>query len=309
MSVLPKYLLTVAIVFGTSALRQAEPAVARPASGDLKFRVLPGPRGTRGLAFSRDGKELLCWTFVDAANSSRIAVRNVRVGKVLSSWPYGGSASPAAAMDNTTVWTGTNGLATGKVEAWSRRSRKRRVLIQGYWTRAANGNQFAHGLKPVGSIAVSPDGSQLIVGANADGEMSAWGRAVLVDARTGRITKRLWGANLGVGAVAFSPDGRAVAYGDGNYIRVSSARTGVLLRKLRSGSKAQAIAFRGRDELVSLNEDGALRFWNTRNGQLKRILIEKTFPRRGYGEFVLSPNGHALALSSDSAPIRLYAVP
>jgi len=324
-----KYLLLAAVGFGVVMSQPPEPALARGASGGLKFRVLlPTLKKSRTLdiyerplTFSRDGRTLACSVSthnrVSRKDNGSSMLRDVRSGRVLRSVPWHSSfAAGTAAMSGANIWIGCAGQFTGVVEKSSTSHPKWRVLAKGYGIYDKQGySRGFRGLDPVGALVASPDGSKLLVGIFGEGEMSSWGKVLLMDARTGRVTRNLPGSpGPAVNAVAFSPDGRTVAWGDlDGGVRLCSTRAGARTRRLRSGNPngppVTAVAFRGRDELVSVDEKGSIRFWNARTGRLKRTLKESELSKWNVTRLVLSPNGHALAVSYEGGFMRLYAIP
>ncbi len=320
-----KYLLMVALAFGAACGQAPVPAkerAARPAGRALKFRVLPTPveSRSRALAFSRDGRTLLYTTEtfskVSQKTRSSMVLRDVRSGRVLKSWPVSEFKVPeAAAMISGTLWMGYGRGFGGELQEWSARTgRLRRVL-----TRGSQLDDSPLSLGAVAALAASPDGNTLIAGVQGDSESSpfGWGKALLIDGRTGRAIRRLRGPEYSVDAVAFSSSGRTVAYCDGRGdIRLCRARSSVFLHRLSCrSSPPRALAFRGRDELVSVSGDGSIRLWNARTGRLKRTLSTR-LPAAEDTNIILSPNGHAIFTGSQynpstgkNIPARIYALP
>jgi WD40 repeat protein/tRNA A-37 threonylcarbamoyl transferase component Bud32 len=151
-------------------------------------------------------------------------------------------------------------------------------------------------------VAWSPDGSLL---ASVDGEavLRLW------DAREGRLFKSFGepdGVRFTFSAVAFSPDGRWVAYGSGveGEIFVRDVQTGDLAWALLGSQAARDLAFSpdGR-RLLSADEDGSLRLWDLALGQ-------EVFRLRGHAGAVragaFSPDGARIASAGSDRILRIW---
>src|SRR5262249_48913996 len=97
------------------------------------------------------------------------------------------------------------------------------------------------------------------------------GRAVLLDADTGREKRLSGGDSLPAEAVAFSPDGRtlAAAGGHNNTLRLWDLASGreVLPVGGHQGPVASAFFLDGGRQAVTTGVDGTVRLWETATGR------------------------------------------
>jgi WD40 repeat protein len=111
----------------------------------------------------------------------------------------------------------------------------------------------------VNAFAWSPDGSSLAAACD-DHTVQLW------DARTRRLIRTLAGHKRGVTAVAFSPDGRTLASGDGRTIKLWQASTGremlTVSREIKLGDPLRWLAFtRDGARLLAADEGGRIQFF------------------------------------------------
>jgi WD40 repeat protein len=150
------------------------------------------------------------------------------------------------------------------------------------------------------AFALSPDGRTL---ATAGG-----GEVILWDAATGREVRRLERHGGAVHALAFTPDGKALASGaDDNVIRLWDVARGTVLRRF-AGHRGATGADRQHERgvhalrftkdgaiLVSRGADDTVRLWEVASGkELRRIDVGRGFWRA----MDLSPDGKTLAAMS-----------
>lgn len=138
--------------------------------------------------------------------------------------------------------------------------------------------RLEHG-SPVSAVAFSPDDALVVTGG-----IYPQAGAALWDARTGKLLRRLTGLlDHQTLALAFSPDGKALAVG-GRRIGSSSAgevklwevATGKLLwRSSPLGSGVRAIAFSADGKLLATGPENArdrVRLWEAATGKPRRVL-------------------------------------
>jgi len=154
------------------------------------------------------------------------------------------------------------------------------------------------------AVAFSPDGKAVAAG-GGDG-LSEAGEMVLWDAGTGKLLRRLLGADEHeVFSVAFSPDGKLLAGGTtAGSIRLFDVRTGEVRREFRGGDQLRGLAISpdGRTLAAAIRKE--VKLWDVGTGELKRTL-------RGHGNWVgsiaFSADGKALA-SGGSDGVRLWTL-
>jgi WD40 repeat protein len=136
------------------------------------------------------------------------------------------------------------------------------------------------------SVALTPDGGQVIVGCGGRAMIKVW------DLATGRMRCRMLGHEQPVACVAVTPDGQRVVSGSWDEtVRIWDLRPGRrhrLLQTLRGHvDGVNAVAVTGREHVMSVGDDGTLRTWEPGSGSSRTLFA---------GEARLT----ALAVSRDS---------
>ncbi len=116
------------------------------------------------------------------------------------------------------------------------------------------------------ALDLSPDGRLLASAVDALAGLVVW------DAATGRVVARPLNLDPGP-ALAFRPDGRAVAVGTGATIEVRAIPSGRLLQRLPDqGAEVTAVAYSvSGTRLVTASTDGTLRVWDAERGRLLAV--------------------------------------
>jgi WD40 repeat protein len=248
----------------------------------------------RALAFSPDGRRL-----VSTSGDGRIKVWDVAAGLELRSLDVESDQSNAAVVHDdgrlTVVASGSRmyvwDLASGRRErvvGWHDNtvtslalvgdrlascSLDTRVRVVDLATGDIGWAFDAHAGE-LHSVALTPDGGQVIVGGVGLPVIKVW------DLATGRLRCRMLGHEQPVECVAVTPDGERVVSGswDGTVriwdLRPNSKRR--LLRTLRGhrgGVNAVAVSSRGR--LMSLADDGTLRVWQLESGSSRTLFASE----------------------------------
>jgi WD40 repeat protein/uncharacterized caspase-like protein len=149
----------------------------------------------------------------------------------------------------------------------------------------------------INAAAFSPDG-RLVVSGGDDPIAIVW------EAATGRIIRRLVGHSSPVSAVAFSPDGRFILTGCGesvtsdetkakpdNSARLWDAATGKEVRRFVGHTgRINVVEFSPDGRFVlTASEDGKAGLWNVATGKIIRIFVERDAPTAKVAAF--SPDG------------------
>lgn len=149
----------------------------------------------------------------------------------------------------------------------------------------------------VASVAISPDGKQIVTGTYDEIQISpseSSGSSRVVKHKLGRVR-----------CLAFSPDGARLFAGGFRKIVVLDAKSWSVDQELsehRAYVTAISVSPDGKS-LASASEDATLRVWNLSNGKSRVLHAEKEDPITGVA---FSPNGKQLAVASgdDTRPTR-----
>lgn len=243
-----------------------------------------------GLALSRDGRILA----VPTRNAVRIW--NLATRRLLCALPTRGADVTAIALtpEGQSVVIATDGGALKVCSTKDGRLQKDLSIKDG----------------SVRSLAISPDGQVLVAGlygGGGSGLMRQWSLRDGKELSTRQVTSTLVtpvgeeGMEPDVVALAFAPDGKSLAMATGI---VRDSRVGVwdIARgnwrqpPLEAVDEVLCLAFStDGNRLVSSHDDGTLRLWNARAGQLIRTIEGHT------GEvnaLAISPDGRWMASSS-----------
>ena len=254
-------------------------------SGRLLHTLSGHTAGVWVARFSPDGKEV-----ATASSDGTVRIWEVATGQERSR--LDGVSQGIAAV----AWhpSGRELAATG----W-RRSRERGVWgLVTVWQPATSGRrEIEHGIKPIVTVAYSPDGARLAAGTwdfdVAVWDTAAWGAPVILVPPQSTPYKA-------VNALAWSSDGARLAVGakDGT-TRVWDVAARSLVHTLsgQAEGKAQsvnAVVFSpGGDRLLAAQGDGTVRVWRANDGAQEAVLHAHAGPvaaiaQAGGGESVIT---------------------
>ncbi|HEB93882.1 MAG TPA: TIR domain-containing protein, partial [Gammaproteobacteria bacterium] len=252
------------------------------ASGKLLWAVEGNATSVTAVAFSPDGKTLLC-----GSRDGTLRLRDAATGKLLRMLKgHTGSVTAVAfSPDRNTLLSGSNDLT---LRLWDATTGKLLQALEGH-------------TEGVTSVAYSPDGKTLLSGAD-DNTLRLW------DAGTGKLLRMLksTGYPWRITAVAYSPDGKTLLSGSSDRtLRLWDATTGKLLRTLEGHTySVTAVAFSPDGKtLLSGSDDRTLRLWDATTGKPLRTLEGHTGP---VNAVAYSPDGKTLLSGSADRTLRLW---
>jgi len=167
---------------------------------------------------------------------------------------------------------------------------------------AVTGSQLASlvgHLRPVCSLAFSPDGEWLVSGSN-DSSIKLW------SASRGKLIRTFLGQKGAITSLAFSPDGHLLASGSADKtVVILAPTTGTRIETLVGQSEAiEAVSFSPNGlTLVSASDDGTLRAWEVSTGKEVWNSLSKMGPM---SSAALSQDGRWVASAGADTMIRVW---
>jgi len=243
------------------------------------------------VALSRDGQ-----TLVTAADDKKVAVWDLRTGKLVRERVWGERASlhrPAFVSGEKEIVCESH----GEILILDRRSLKTRLSIE-------------RGRNSISALAASPCGRYL---ATAVG-----GVVSFREVATGEVLWEHTHRGDKVYALAFSPDGKVLAaavHDDPHTVRLHDPRTGREVGKLANANDRfhgviYGLAFSPDGRLVAAGGRGAfLHVWDAKSRELVRLLEWKPVGKEeGMLSLAFSPDGKTIAAVCCDPPLRLFEV-
>ena len=251
-------------------------------TGEMKASLEGHDEPVRSAAFSPDGKTLVSsggWAddtirVWDVESGALLIARNI------GSEDYVVTFSP----DRKTVVSGDN---IGDIRFWDIKT----------WTQIPT--QALRWKGDIASLAYSPDGQRLAVGAALSQEV------YIFDGRTAELVQTLRGHEDMITSTAYSPDGKILASGGNEgQITLWDAYTGKRLQKLQGQESAVLSLLFSPDSktLVSGSSGQTVRLWDVQTRKLIKTIQDPDKSR----SVAYSPDGTTIASGGLNAGVRLW---
>jgi WD40 repeat protein len=150
--------------------------------------------------------------------------------------------------------------------------------------------------KGISVLAYSPDGKTLVAAGNSS-------QVMLLDAETHRLVRNLYESKRWVNAVAFSPDGRALATADAEEVRIWNVSTGAQDGAPLKVKDVKFLTFsRGERLLVTTSRfDDTVTAWDVASRRVVRVAPGEGEKLNYISNLYLTPDGTALVFTRNNA--------
>jgi WD40 repeat protein/serine/threonine protein kinase/Flp pilus assembly protein TadD len=287
------------------------------ATSGEKLEARPHPFPSSGLSVSpADGR--IAFGYQDGT----VGLSGPGLGRDLQSL-RGHSSTPVLAFsrDGTRL---ASGGEDGTIEVWSVADGREVTHLRGHTDRiraiafSPKGNSLASGSEDgtvkIWHIAPARDPYPLNIGVwvnrvrfALDGRRTAIASSRLrVDDTTSNRTLFQIDYSPGLGALAFSRDGRLIATGASDQVRLLDAETGQSVANSQRHAGVQAVAFGAGNLLASAGDDGTVRFWDGATGQAGAVLDAH---KGGIFSLAFDPAGTMLASLALNGTVCLWDAP
>jgi len=289
-----------------------------------ELRSIPAGGWVQTLSFSPDGR-----TLASGSRSQRVSLWDVQTGRALhrlqghrsnvtalAFTPDGRSLASVGLDDQLILWDPANGrelrrfpVHAGGLKAIAALPDGRRFVLGGFdhslrlWDvaegrelRVLRGHQGG-----VHAVAASPDG-RLLASIGADQTLRTWSlarsreisRIALPDYRVGDLSAREMAAVSQV--IAFSPDGRSLAWGEGERLKLRDLGKGTVRAFAGEAGEVALLQFFG-DRIEAHIADQGLAMWNLSQGRLAGFIAQAQLPQREGDELFTVSQDEKIGLS------------
>jgi WD40 repeat protein len=263
--------------------------------------TLKGHTGkVNSVAFRADGRVI-----VSASDDKTVRVWDVQTGKEISILKKhtGPVNSAAISSDGQRI---VSGSSDGTAKVWNTQTGQEILsFVPLSVTVGTGGGKFEAQPGQVNSVAFSPDGTRILIGASA---LRSFGNVTVWETQTGQKVLELKEHTGPVHCVGYSFDGQRIVIGGENSLKVRDAQTGqeTLTIKGHNGAvRSVAYSPDGKRIVSGSRRDDDLKLWDARTGQ--EVAIRKGYT--GHGESAaFSPDNQRIVSSWGGNAFKVWDV-